>query len=601
MGGDPPEVEEPRTRRKRSGPGSWEAPGWREGRRFSSPIATSPHAILFQTLREIPSIAMDYDVLVIGSGFGGSVAALRLVEKGYSVGVVEAGRRWDDTTLPTTSWQLRRFLWFPRLGLRGIQRLTLLSDTMALSGVGVGGGSLVWANVSYEPHDEAFSDPQWDGITNWKEELAPFYEQARRMLGVETNPVETASDTVIRRVAEALGVEHTVEPTPVAVYFGEPDVTVPDPYFGGGGPTRTGCVLCGGCMTGCRHNAKNRLDRSYLYLAEHHGVQVHPEHQVVDLRPLPDGGYEVVTVRPGAWIRRRPRAFTARQVVFSAGALGTCKLLLELRDTGRLRELSSRLGRNLRTNSEALVGATARSTDVDFSRGVAISSSFQPDAHTHIEPVRYEKGSNAMGLLSTIMVDGGGKMPRWLRFVATATTHPARFLRSLSVHHWSERTIILLVMQSLDNSLTVRRGRFGRLVTEQERGKPSPTFIPIANESARIAAELIGGDPGSSINEVLLDVPLTAHAIGGACIGDSVERGVIDPYQRMFGHPGLHVVDGAAISANLGVNPSLTIAAMSERAMAFWPNRGEPDPRPAAGEPYRRLDPVPPPPSSMGS
>ena len=537
---------------------------------------------------------MDYDVLVIGSGFGGSVGALRLTEKGYKVGVLEAGKRWDDVTLPTTSWHLRRFLWFPRLGLRGIQRLTLLNDVMALSGAGVGGGSLVWGNVAYEPHEEAFSDPQWDGITDWKDELAPFYEQARRMLGVVDNPADSAADEIIREVARRLGVEDTFEPTPVAVYFGEPGMTVPDPYFGGRGPTRTGCILCGGCMTGCRHNAKNRLDTSYLYLAERGGADVLPEHQAVDVRPLDEGGYEVTAVRPGVWSRRRRRTFTATQVVFSAGTLGTGRLLLRMRDAGMLAGLSPRLGLHFRTNSEALVGATARSADVDYSQGVAITSSFRPDSHTHIEPVRYERGSNAMGLLSTIMVDGGGGLPRPLRLVLAAVTHPAKFLRSLSVRRWAERTIILLVMQSLDNSLRLRLGRWGRLVTEQESGKPSPTFIPIANRSARITAELIDGDPGSSINEVLLDAPLTAHAIGGACIGASPEKGVIDPYQRVFGHPGLHVMDGSAITANLGVNPSLTITAMSERAMAFWPNKGEDDRRPALGAHYQHLDPIAP-------
>ncbi len=537
---------------------------------------------------------MDYDVLVIGSGFGGSVSALRLTEKGYRVGVLEAGKRWTDSTLPTTSWNLRRFLWFPRLGLRGIQRLTLLDDVMALSGAGVGGGSLVWANVAYEPHEEAFSDPQWDGITNWKQELAPFYDQARRMLGVVTNPAESPADRIMRDVAARLGVEDTFEPTPVAVTFGEPGVTVPDPYFGGAGPPRTGCILCGGCMTGCRHGAKNRLDLTYLHLAERNGAIVHPEHQAVDVRPLPGGGYEVAAVRPGAWFRRRRRTFTADQVVFSAGTLGTAKLLLGLRQSGRLSALSPRLGMHFRTNSEALVGATERRPEVDYSKGVAISSSFRPDAHTHIEPVRYERGSNAMGLLSTIMVDGGGGVPRPLRFAVAAIVHPVTFLRSLSVRRWAERTIILLVMQSLDNSLRLGLRRSGRLRTKQESGKPNPTFIPVANRAARITAELIDGDPGSSINEVLLNAPLTAHAIGGACIGASIERGVVDPYQRLFGHAGLHVADGSAITANLGVNPSLTIAAMTERAMAMWPNKGEDDRRPALGAHYEHLDPIAP-------
>ncbi len=539
-------------------------------------------------------MSFDYDVMVIGSGFGGSVSALRLTEKGYRVGVLEAGKRWTEETLPKSSWNLRRFLWFPQIGMRGIQRITLLKDVMALSGAGVGGGSLVWGNVAYEPHEEAFFDPQWDGITDWRAELSPFYEQARRMLGVQPNPVETPSDRVMRQVAERLGVEDTFESTPVAVYFGEPGVTVPDPYFGGSGPERTGCVLCGGCMTGCRYHAKNRLDTSYLHLAERNGAQILAEHHVRDVVPLEGGGYRVMTERPGAWLRHRRRSFTAEQVVFSAGALGTMRLLLRLRDEGRLTDLSPRLGRHFRTNSEALTGALARTVEVDYSKGVAISSSFQPDEHTHIEPVRYEKGSNAMGLLTTMMVDGGGAGPRWLRFLGQAAMHPVQFLRSMSVYRWAERTIILLVMQSHDNSLRLLRTRSGRLTTDQESGKPNPTYIPVANEAARIAADLIGGDPGSSINEVLLDAPLTAHPIGGACIGDSPERGVIDPYQRVFGHAGLHVVDGAAITANPGVNPSLTITAMSERAMAFWPNRGDEDLRPAVGAPYQRLEPVPP-------
>lgn len=536
---------------------------------------------------------MDYDVLVIGSGFGGSVSALRLTEKGYQVAVLEAGRRWTDRTLPKTSWQVRKFLWFPRLGLRGIQRLTLLKDVMALSGSGVGGGSLVWANVAYEPHEEAFRDPQWDGITDWKAELAPFYDQARRMLGVQPNPGDSPSDDVVREVAQRLGVGDTFEPTPVAVFMGAPGETVDDPYFGGMGPTRTGCIFCGGCMTGCRHNAKNRLDTSYLYLAERNGVHIFPETQAIEIRPLETGGYEVTTNRPGSWVRRHRRTFTASHVIMSAGALGTAKLLLRMRDGGFLAHLSPRLGRHFRTNSEAVVGATARGPKVDYSQGVAISSSFQPDPHTHIEPVRYERGSNAMGLLSTIMVDGGGALPRPLRFLLAAITHPVLLLRSTSVRRWAERTIILLVMQSFDNSLRLRLRR-GRLVTEQEEGKPNPTFIPVANRSARIAAELIDGDPGSSLNEVLLNAPMTAHAIGGACIGATAESGVIDPYQRVFGHPGLHVVDGSAITANLGVNPSLTIAAMSERAMAMWPNKGEDDRRPALGGHYQRLDPIAP-------
>ncbi len=538
----------------------------------------------------------DYDVVVIGSGFGGSVAALRLSEKGYRVGVLEAGRRWDADSLPKTSWQARRFFWFPRLGLRGIQRLSRLDDVVVLSGAGVGGGSLVWANVCYEPHEAAFHDPQWSEITDWKKELRPYFDQARRMLGVEVTPHETNADRVLRAVGSHFGAEKTWTPTPVAVHFGEPGVEVADPYFGGVGPTRTGCIECGGCMVGCRHNAKNTLDRNYLYLAEKLGAVIHPEHQVVELTPLPQGGYRIVTERPGAWVRRNRRVFTASQVVVSAGTLGTAKLLHRMKAEGRLPRLSPSLGGRLRTNSESLVGATARSTAVDYSQGVAITSSIHPEPETHIEVVRYPKGSNSMGLLSTIAVDHGPG-PQWRRFIAAALRRPGEFVRSLSVRRWSERTVILLVMQSVDNSLrmTLRRTRWGgRLGTEPEQGRPTPRHVPIAVEAARAAAEAIDGIPGGTINEALLDVPMTAHLIGGACIGPSPDRGVVDAYQRVFGYPGLHIADGSVITANLGVNPSLTITALAERAMSFWPNKGEADPRPPLGSPYRVVEPVAP-------
>jgi cholesterol oxidase len=401
----------------------------------------------------------------------------------------------------------------------------------------------------------------------------------------------------MKNVAVRLGVGETYHPTPVGVYFGKPGVEVPDPYFGGEGPTRTGCIQCGGCMVGCRHNAKNTLDKNYLHLAERNGAVVHADSQVVDLAPLAGGGYRVVVERPGAWRREERRSFTTGQVVFSAGVLGTLRLLLDLKATGRLPNVSERLGHVVRTNSEAILGATTKRRTVDYSRGVAITSSIHPDERTHIEPVRYPKGSNSMGMLGTLLVDGGGRIPRPLRFLSQILRHPIAFVRSLSVYRWSERTVILLVMQSLDNSLRVfrKKGLFGaRLRSAQGHGEPNPTYIPVANEAARLAAEAIGGFPGSAWNEVVLDVPTTAHIIGGACIGDSPQTGVIDPYHRLYGHDGLHVVDGSAVGANLGVNPSLTITAMAERAMSFWPNKGEPDPRPPMNAPYQRLAPVTP-------
>ncbi|HEX6492981.1 MAG TPA: GMC oxidoreductase, partial [Candidatus Dormibacteraeota bacterium] len=391
-------------------------------------------------------------------------------------------------------------------------------------------------------------------------------------------------------------------PTRVGVFFGrggrkEPGVEVPDPFFGGAGPARRGCLECGECMTGCRHGAKNSLDRNYLYLAERLGARVHPDTEAVGIRALPGGGYAVDTERPGAWIRRRRRTFTAAQVVLSAAVLGTLRLLLDARAEGRLPQLSDRLGHVVRTNSEAILGAATPTVVTDFSQGVAITSSIHPDAVTHIEPVRYGKGSNAMGMLATILVSGDGRLPRPLRFALAAARHPRTFAQSLSVRRWSERTIILLVMQSLDNSLRImlRGNRRGpHLRSTQGHGEPNPTYIPIGHRAARLAAEAIGGVPGGSLNESILDIPITAHILGGCCIGDAPAAGVIDAYQRVFGHPGLHVCDGSAVSANLGVNPSLTITAQAERAMSLWPNRGDPDLRPAIGEPYRRVAAVPP-------
>ncbi len=525
--------------------------------------------------------ANDFDVIVIGSGFGGSVTAHRLTEKGYRVCVLEAGRRWQAEDFPRTNWAVWKSLWFPKLGMKGIQRISLLRDIMILSGSGVGGGSLVYANTHYTPHEAFYDDPQWADIADWRTELAPWFEVARSMLGVTQNPMLTPADDVIRSIAAERGVEHTFMPTPVAVYFGTPGVEVPDPYFGGEGPTRTGCIGCGNCMVGCRHNAKNTLDKNYLWFAERNGAEVREQQQVVDLE-RGNGRWEVTAKRPG--ISQRRTTYRADHVVFSAGALGTTRLLLELRDRGRLPHLSERIGYQTRTNSEALVGAVARRRDVDYSIGPAITSSIHPKPDTHIEPVRYGPGSNALGLLATVLVDGGTGVPRQIRFLQSVVRHPLTFLRSLSVWKWSQRTVILLVMQSRDNSIRLirKRGLFGsRLSSEQGHGEPNPTYIPEANDAARLAAAAMGGDPMGSVNEVLFDTPTTAHILGGAPIGSDVETGVIDQYHRVFGYDGLSVVDGSAIGANLGVNPSLTITAMAERAMSYWPVKGDVDPRPA--------------------
>ncbi|MEV0000886.1 GMC family oxidoreductase [Micromonospora sp. NPDC050980] len=546
---------------------------------------------------------MRYDVVVIGSGFGGSVTALRLAEKGYSVGVLEAGRRFADEEFPKTSWQARRFLWAPRLGCFGLQRITLLRSAdrragggvLVLSGAGVGGGSLVYANTLYEPLDAFYADPQWRDVTDWRDELARHYDQAKRMLGVTTYPVDTGADRAMRAVAERMGVAHTFRPTPVGVHIGRPGQRVPDPYFGGVGPDRTGCSHCGSCMTGCRHGAKNTLVKNYLWLAERLGARVHPLTTVTAVRPDGAGGYAVHTERTGAWLRKRRAVIHADQVVFAAGALGTQRLLHEMKATGALPALSPRLGELTRTNSEAILGASvgagaARRRGLDFSAGVAITSSFHPDPQTHIEPVRYGKGSNAMGLLQSLLVDGGPhRLRRWL---GSIVRQPGLAARMLSVRGWSERTVIALVMQSVDNSLTTRwRGR--RLVSGPGHGASNPTWIPAGNEAVRMLAEEIDGTPGGAVTEPF-NIPVTAHILGGAVIGATPADGVVDPWHRVYGHPGLHVVDGAAVSANLGVNPSLTITAQAERAMSFWPNKGEADPRPAPGSAYTRVAPVPP-------
>jgi cholesterol oxidase len=564
------------------------------------------------------------DVVVVGSGFGGSVAALRLAEKGYSVTVYEAGRRFADQDFASTSWHARRFLWAPRLGCYGIQRIHRLPDVLVLAGAGVGGGSLVYANTLYVPPQAFFDDPQWGAITDWRAELAPYYDQACRMLGVvEHHPCQGVAEQVMRGAAEAMGVGHTVRQTPVGVFFGrdgraEPGVEVDDPFFGGAGPRRTGCTQCGACMTGCRVGAKNTLVKNYLALAERLGVRIEPLRTVLDLRPVdpgrPELGYRVTSQRSGAWRDPDRRTVLAGQVVLAAGAWGTQSLLHRMRATGALPALSARLGELTRTNSEALLGvATERALapgQGDLSRGVAITTSFHPDADTHVENVRYGKGSSAMGLLATVLVDGrpgGAKRPRW-RFFGVVARHPVVFARSLSVRRWPERTVIALVMQSRDNSLTtsVRRRRLGpiplpgwRLVSRQGHGEPNPRWIEPGHRAARAIADQLSratglrAHAGGSWMDVL-NVPMTAHFLGGCPIGASAEQGVVDPYLRLFGHPGLHVVDGAAVSANLGVNPSLTITAQAERAFALWPNAGEQDQRPAWGEPYRAMPPVPP-------
>ncbi|MFJ8785508.1 GMC oxidoreductase [Streptomyces sp. NPDC102476] len=565
----------------------------------------------------MPQDTYDYDVIVVGSGFGGSVTALRLTEKGYRVGVLEAGRRFTRETLPRNSWDLKNYLWAPKLGMFGIQRIHLLGNVMVLAGAGVGGGSLNYANTLYVPPKPFFEDPQWRDITNWQEELTPYYDQARRMLGVRLNPTMTPSDVHLKAAAERMGVGDTFHMAPVGVFFGdgedadgaakaEPGEQVNDPYFGGAGPARKACTECGECMTGCRHGAKNTLNENYLYLAEKAGAVVHPLTSVVSVTDDSQGGYAVATLPTDERRKANGRVFKARQVVIAAGTYGTQTLLHRMKAGRQLPYISERLGELTRTNSEALVGAQTdnrryrRATGVpkvDFTQGVAITSSIHPDENTHIEPVRYGKGSNSMGGLSILQVPYAEGSSRAMAWLANAARHPVLVLRSLSNRRWSEKTIIGLVMQSLDNSLTTYLkpdgvGK-GLLTARQGHGAPNPKQIRAASEAASAIAADINGFPGSNVGE-LMGAPLTAHFLGGCPIGSSRDTGVIDPYHRLYGHPGISVVDGSAVSANLGVNPSLTITAQAERAMSYWPNKGEQDPRPAQGEAYERLKPVEP-------
>jgi cholesterol oxidase len=538
--------------------------------------------------------SLDFDVVVIGSGFGGSVAALRLTEKGYKVCVLEAGRRFSDKDFPKTSWRLHRFLFLPRLGLKGIQRIHVLPDVLVLAGAGVGGGSLVYANTLYKPPASYFEDKQWNQITNWDEELSPWYDQASRMLGVAQNPYFSPSDEAMKQVADQMGVGHTFKLAPLGVYFGDGvGIKSKDPFFGGLGPDRSGCLQCGACMTGCRHNAKNTLPKNYLGLAEKAGAKVFPEHTVTKVEQLSDGSWSITARKSGAWFGGN-RRFTAAQVVVAAGTYNTQKLLHKMKSTGVLPKISDQLGKLSRTNSEALTGSIMPKGGTDFSKGSAITSSFFPDDHTHVEPVRYGKGSNFMGLLQTVMTDSANIRDRRKQWLRQVITKPSLVLKILDVRQWSERTVVALIMQNVDSAISVtgKRGLFGfRLTSKNDSKTPNATYIPAANEVARRIAENNGGIAGGHIGD-LINAPFTAHFVGGCVIGESVNTGVIDPYHRVYNYPTMHIVDGASVTANLGVNPSLTITAQAERAFSMWPNKGEADSRPAQNSPYKKVDQV---------
>jgi len=489
-----------------------------------------------------------FDVAVIGSGFGGSVAALRLSEKGYKVLVIESGARFEDKDFAKNSFDLKKFLFFPKLGLKGIQRIDLLKNVLVMSGAGVGGGSLVYANTLYRPPSKFFTTGSWKHIANWQALLEPYYDQA------------------------------------------EPGKEVADPYFAGAGPRRTGCINCGECMTGCRHGAKNTLVKNYLFLAEKLGTKIMPLTKVVNIEQVEDG-YKLTLIQSDKLFANKKELFVP-EVIVAAGALGSAKLLHSVRAKGNLAGMSQRLGELSRTNSESLLGVVAKSKDIDFSSGSAITSSVFPDEDTHIEPVRYGKGSGFMGLLQSVVASGPkGQTPNIFRLLWVTLKNLPKLPNFYNLRSWPERTLILLVMQSRDNSLTTfwKRG----LSSRQGHGEKNPAWVPMGHTVARQIANDVNGTAGAVVGEPF-GIPLTAHFLGGAVIGNNPSEGVVDGYLRAFGQPGLHIVDGSALSANPGVNPSLSIAALAEWAMAHWPNKGEPDQRPALGEKFQVVDAVAP-------
>ena len=529
----------------------------------------------------------DYDFIVIGSGFGGSVTAHRLTEKGYRVAVMEMGRRWTAENLPRSNWILWRWFWRPGLALRGFFNIAFFKHVVILHGCAVGGGSITYANTMLVPPDSVWDKGTWAGLADWKSEMPAHYATAQRMLGVIENRLLGPADHFLKQAADAAGVGHTFYRTSVAVF--EPPEgesggkTYPDPYFGGEGPERATCTACGGCMVGCRHNAKNSLDKNYLYFAEKHGARVFPETRVVDVQPLngrADGsdGYEVRTVKSTAWLRKQPRRFTCRGIVFAASALGSMDLLLRLKESGSLPALSDQVGNRVRTNAESLIGVRVPRSREDFSKGVAIGSGIYIDDYTHIEAVRYPSGSDAMGPLATLLTGGTPGRARIMLWLATLAgsflRHPIHTVRCLHPFGWARESVIFLCMQTLEGHIDMRLRRrwfwpFRKILVSQ--GKKIPTFIPQANEFARKAAKLIGGTAMSMVTEILFNVPGTAHVLGGCPMAGSRDHGVVDHRNRVFGYKNMYVCDGSVLAANLGVNPSLTITAVTERAMTFIP------------------------------
>lgn len=519
---------------------------------------------------------MDYDFVVVGSGFGGSVAALRLSEKGYRVLVIEKGRWFKLNDFPRTNWQLRKWLWLPSLHFFGLFKITFFRHIGVVSGVGVGGGSLVYANTLPRPKPTFFNSGSWAGLADWEKELEPFYQEAWKMLGAQEYTFQDQGDIAIRQLAAQIDRAHQVEPAKVAIYFGEPNVTVPDPYFGGKGPDRTGCNRCGACMTGCRYNAKNTLDKNYLHLALQKGAKIEAGQEVINITPInaQDGGdgYLVTMRNSQTWIKKTS-TFTTKGIIMAGGVLGTVSLLLKLKRKS-LPYLSSWVGRDIRTNNESLLGITSFNPTKDFSAGIAIGSILQLDADSHLEPVSYGRGSGFWRLLMMPLTIKPRIWGRLTDVVVDLMRHPLKNLKAFFIRDWARSTLILLFMQHLDSTLQFTRSWWGMSSRLAKGAKPT-SFIPAAEKAARHIAQLVKGKPYALATETLLGIPTTAHILGGAVIGADADHGVIDKDHQVFNYQNMYICDGSAISANPGVNPSITITALAERAMSKIPTKAK--------------------------
>ncbi|MCD6178685.1 MAG: GMC family oxidoreductase [Bacteroidales bacterium] len=513
----------------------------------------------------------DYDYIIIGSGFGGSVSALRLAEKGYKVLVIEKGKRFKDNDFAKTTWNLRKWLWLPQLGFHGIQKLTFLRHASILSGVGVGGGSLVYANTLPKPKKAFYNTGSWAELNDWEKELEPHYEKAWEMLGAAVNPNLEESDLALKALAKKIGKEKGFEPTKVSVFFGEAEKTVPDPFFNGKGPERAGCTFCGACMTGCRHNAKNSLDKNYLYLAEQMGVEVIAEHQVKDVIPLNsesgENGYRISFKKATSFFGKS-KSLTAQSVIFAGGVLGTIPLFLKLKKKS-LPNLSPRIGEMIRTNNEALIMDVTLDKDRNLSKGIAIGSILELDENSHLEPVRYGEGSGFWRLGITPMILERNFFKRIGKMFIEPFKAPLKWLKIYFVDDFAKRSTTLLFMQHLDSTLKLKNHWLFGYKSRISSGKAPTPFIPEAHKVAHQFGEIINGKPVVLFTETIMGTPSTAHILGGSCIGKDAEQGVIDSQHKVFGYENMYVFDGSAISANPGVNPSLSITAMTERGMSF--------------------------------